>query len=85
MSRRISVAMGALPSLLQENKNKEVDLQIHRRRSPTEEIIVDLKLTPTEWSGRGLLGCHIVPAPLPEDENYAPEVATATLQRRVAQ
>ena len=82
--------MRALPSLLAEHENRELEIQVHRQRgisssssNNTDVEVVDLKLTPKQWSGRGLLGCHVAPAPQPtEDSRYVPEVATATLRHR---
>jgi hypothetical protein len=68
--------MQALPGLLREHENREIDLSVARVVAPSiEREQVELKLTPHRWSGQGLLGCHVVAAPLREDI-FVPEVAT---------
>jgi hypothetical protein len=68
--------MQALPGLMREHENRELDLSLARVIGPSSERQqVELKLTPRRWSGQGLLGCHVVPAPMREDM-FVPEVAT---------
>jgi 26S proteasome non-ATPase regulatory subunit 9 len=47
----------ALAKIVMENKNKPINIVVQRE----ENTLVNLTLTPKEWSGRGLLGCHILP------------------------
>ncbi|ORZ31462.1 hypothetical protein BCR44DRAFT_56126 [Catenaria anguillulae PL171] len=53
----------ALPPLVASHENRALSIRL--RRPPTTpmsaEAIVTLTLTPKKWTGRGLLGCHIVP------------------------
>lgn len=46
----------AVAAALQAHENKQVDARLLRRGS-----IINLKLTPHSWTGRGLLGCHLRP------------------------
>ncbi|ORX45984.1 26S proteasome non-ATPase regulatory subunit 9 [Piromyces finnis] len=47
----------ALAKTVMDNKNKPINITVQRE----ENVIANLTLTPKEWSGRGLLGCHILP------------------------
>ncbi|ORX77968.1 hypothetical protein BCR32DRAFT_328713 [Anaeromyces robustus] len=47
----------ALAKTVMDNKNKPINITVLRK----ENTLVNLVLTPKEWSGRGLLGCHILP------------------------
>lgn len=85
-------AMGALPGLLREHEGREIDVSISRAidasQGPAaaaaaaagEREQFELKLTPQRWSGNGLLGCHVVALPPPE-ESFVPEVATMVAER----
>ena len=46
----------AIASLVQRSKDKPISVVIIRQGTTTS-----LSVTPAEWNGRGLLGCHIVP------------------------
>lgn len=46
----------AVAAALQAHENRELDARVLRRGN-----IVNLKLTPHSWAGRGLLGCHLRP------------------------
>lgn len=71
--------MTALPALLRNHVGRQVEVVVRRMRE-----IVNLQLTPRQWSGNGLLGCHIVPLQVGQvDERYAPDVATAVIERTV--
>ncbi|KAI9216670.1 hypothetical protein BC828DRAFT_393093 [Blastocladiella britannica] len=48
----------ALVPLVAAHENQSIRIRILRRGSETP---LDLNLTPSKWSGRGLLGCHLVP------------------------
>lgn len=74
----ISSAMSALPGCLREHENQSLEVGVNRG-----EVFVDLKLTPSKWSGHGLLGCHVVPASETSqvDSRYAPQVAVAAASR----
>ncbi|RKO96326.1 hypothetical protein CAUPRSCDRAFT_8270 [Caulochytrium protostelioides] len=49
--------LGALGAYVQQHKNRPLAVVV-RRAGPSH---CTLQLTPKEWDGRGLLGCHIVP------------------------
>lgn len=52
--------LGNLPSVVQEGK--EIIVLAIRKDAQGNRAIKRIRLTPTsEWGGRGLLGCHIVP------------------------
>lgn len=74
----VASAMSALPGCLREHENQPLEVGINRDNS-----FVDLKLTPCKWSGQGLLGCHVIPAPDTSqvDSRYAPQVAVAVASR----
>lgn len=74
----IASAMSALPGCLREHENQSLEVGVNRG-----DTYVDLKLTPCKWSGHGLLGCHVVPAPEIShvDSRYAPQVAVAAASR----
>lgn len=66
-------AMSALPGLLNSHENVSVDVIVQREGGET----LTLRLIPKRWSGRGLLGCHVVPLEVSQvDSIYAPDVAT---------
>lgn len=68
-------AMSALPGLLSSHENIPVDVIVHREGSATGTLT--LRLTPKRWTGRGLLGCHVIPTEVSQvDTTYAPDVAT---------
>ncbi|GAA5842626.1 hypothetical protein JCM11251_007745 [Rhodosporidiobolus azoricus] len=46
----------AVAALVARSEGVELEVLVKR-----EEEKIELKLTPSKWSGRGLLGCHIVP------------------------
>lgn len=52
----ISGAFSAVGGLIQERKDSVVDVEIVR-----DGVLLRLALTPRQWEGRGLLGCHLVP------------------------
>ena len=47
----------ALNQLVGQSENKSIQVVILRN----DQSIIQLLLTPKKWSGRGTLGCHIVP------------------------
>lgn len=70
-------AMAALPGLLSSHENISIDVIVHREGITTGSLT--LRLTPKRWSGRGMLGCHVVPTEASQvDSIYAPDVATMT-------
>lgn len=77
-------AMAALPGLLSSHENIPIDVIVHREGSSTGSFT--LRLTPKRWSGRGMLGCHVVPTEASQVDNiYAPDVATMTASRASTQ
>lgn len=48
----------ALPEIVMNNKDKQLPLVVLRNQT---RDVINLTLTPKVWSGRGLLGCHILP------------------------
>lgn len=71
--------LAALPALLRSHVGSQLEVIVRR-----VEEIVTLQLTPRQWSGNGLLGCHVVPVQVGQiDERYAPDVATAVIERTV--
>lgn len=52
-----AVGMSELPSLVSANENKDVVVMVDRGGR-----MVELKVRPRVWSGRGLLGCHLMSA-----------------------
>jgi 26S proteasome regulatory subunit N4 len=81
-------AMRALPGLLHGHRGRPLDIVVSRPADAggVEGVeareMVTMDLTPMEWAGSGLLGCHIVPAEVSqEDVRYAPQVATAVATR----
>lgn len=86
-------AMRALPGLLREHEGREIVVSVSRAidvsQGPAaaaaaaagEREMFELKLTPLRWSGNGLLGCHVVALPPPQD-SFVPEVATMAAERR---
>lgn len=78
------LAMAALPGLLREHCGQRVDVVVVRGEG-RERRVVTLALTPRQWNGPGLLGCHVVPVDVPQvDARFAPEVATAVLEHSAA-
>jgi 26S proteasome regulatory subunit N4 len=81
----VADAMRALPGLLQSHRGQTVDVVVSRGvagAGVVEREMVTLKLTPAEWAGNGLMGCHVVPVDAKqEDSRYAPQVATAVATR----
>eukprot|EP00177_Eucheuma_denticulatum_P004379 GFKZ01007951.1.p1 GENE.GFKZ01007951.1~~GFKZ01007951.1.p1 ORF type:complete len:266 (+),score=32.44 GFKZ01007951.1:156-953(+) len=72
--------MAALPGLLSQHVNQSVDVIVEREGGQ----VVTLALVPKRWSGTGVLGCHVVPLEVSqEDAVYRPDVATATAERQV--
>jgi 26S proteasome regulatory subunit N4 len=53
---KVSNPMSAIPKLVFDNANSAIPLVIRRG-----EEVIELSLTPHQWSGRGLLGCHLSP------------------------
>jgi len=54
-----------------QNQGKEVRVKVVRNwteERPSTAEVVTVKLVPREWSGRGLLGCNIVPLAEPSAE-----------------
>lgn len=49
-------SLQVIGSIVQYSKGKEIIVTVKRG-----ENVNDLKLTPKDWSGKGLLGCNIVP------------------------
>lgn len=49
--------MSQLPSLVSANENRDMVVKVDRGGR-----VVELKVRPRVWSGRGLLGCHLMPA-----------------------
>jgi hypothetical protein len=52
-----AVGMSELPSLVTANENRDMVVNVDRGGR-----MVELKVRPRVWSGRGLLGCHLMPA-----------------------
>lgn len=76
------LTMAALPALLQRHEGQPLTVQVQRSGGNAPSGLVPLSLTPARWSGRGLLGCHIIPAVVSQvDQRYSPEVATAVARR----
>lgn len=71
--------MAALPGLLREHENQQVDVVVERGEGDSLTVLT-LSFTPRRWSGQGLLGCHVVPLEINQvDDRYQPEVATAVM------
>lgn len=49
-------AFASIAKLVGESVNQEIILKIRRKES-----MLDMKLVPRTWGGRGLLGCHLSP------------------------
>ncbi|KAI0567000.1 26S Proteasome non-ATPase regulatory subunit 9 [Gracilaria domingensis] len=76
-----ALAMENLPGLLREHENQAVEVIVERGTAEAPELVT-IALTPRQWSGRGLLGCHVIRVQAAEeDERYRPDVATATQAR----
>lgn len=76
-----ALAMENLPALLQQKKNQSIEVIVERGTGDNSNMVT-LSLTPTEWAGRGLLGCHVVRMNVEEeDERYRPDVTAATQVR----
>eukprot|EP00929_Paragymnodinium_shiwhaense_P016012 TRINITY_DN124124_c0_g1_i1.p1 TRINITY_DN124124_c0_g1~~TRINITY_DN124124_c0_g1_i1.p1 ORF type:complete len:241 (-),score=34.64 TRINITY_DN124124_c0_g1_i1:318-974(-) len=54
----LKACFAALPAVVQGNVGKPVEVQALRGTPPKR---VTLQLTPKQWAGRGLLGCHLAP------------------------
>lgn len=54
----LNACFTAIAQLVPQSVNAEVDVLVLRGRPPAR---VELKLTPKQWAGRGLLGCHLAP------------------------
>lgn len=79
-----SQALSLLPGLVRQHENIAVDVVVRRQNSSDQTETLNLSLTPRRWGGQGLLGFHIVPLQVSQvDPHYAPEVATATMNRNV--
>jgi 26S proteasome non-ATPase regulatory subunit 9 len=50
-------ALKVFAGLVEKAENEELDLVVIRGGGPAMRVV----LTPCRWSGRGLLGCHLVP------------------------
>ena len=50
-------AIGEIPSVVKDNINREIPLVVRRNGND----VLELKIVPRSWSGRGLLGCHLSP------------------------
>jgi len=50
--------LASLGALVGANKGVELKIVVLREAGTSYET---LRLTPNEWSGRGMLGCHVVP------------------------
>lgn len=48
--------LAGLPQVVQNSINRVVEVDVIREGDP-----LSLKLIPKQWSGKGLLGCHVVP------------------------
>jgi len=56
---------------VRQNQGKQVRVKVVRNwteEHPASAEVVTVKLVPREWSGRGLLGCNIIPLPEPNAE-----------------
>ncbi|KAG8857956.1 putative 26S proteasome regulatory subunit [Tulasnella sp. 330] len=51
-----------LAQLVGSHENRPMVIRIRRRNADGGSSDRDLTFTPQKWGGRGLLGCHIVPA-----------------------
>ena len=51
-------ALHSIADLVRRSENRPISVTVHRETCPDPLLFV---LTPRVWSGRGLLGCHIVP------------------------
>lgn len=72
--------MAALPGLLNQHVNQSLDVIVEREGGQ----VVTLALVPKRWSGTGVLGCHVVPLEMSqEDAIYRPDVATVAAERQV--
>ncbi|CAN8073725.1 unnamed protein product [Agarophyton chilense] len=76
-----ALAMENLPGFLREQENQHVEVTVERGHADSPEVVT-LSLTPRQWNGRGLLGCHVIRLETEEvDDRYRPDVATATQAR----
>ena len=53
---RVTNPMSVIPKFVYENANTSIPVVIRRGGD-----VKELTLTPRQWSGRGLLGCHLTP------------------------
>lgn len=53
---RVSDPLSMIPKIVHDNANSAIPLVVRRG-----EDIIEVTLTPHQWSGRGLLGCHLSP------------------------
>ena len=49
-----------LVKVVQDSVNKECPVKVLRKINNRETEEVSLKITPSNWNGNGLLGCHII-------------------------
>merc|ERR1712129_618960 len=54
----LNACFAAIQRLVPASVNTEVDVLVLRGQPPAK---VELKFTPRQWGGRGLLGCHLAP------------------------
>lgn len=50
----------AIGDLVQRNVGNQLQIQVKRNENG-KVVLKQLNLTPQKWSGRGLLGCHLLP------------------------
>jgi 26S proteasome non-ATPase regulatory subunit 9 len=53
--------LAAVGQLIQSSSGQAVPVLVVRELQPSEHQQVQVSLTPQPWSGRGLLGCHLLP------------------------
>jgi len=65
-----SDALASVPALVGASVNRGINVIVRRQQasltaSGEAPVMVSLTLTPKVWGGRGLLGCHLTPIPMP--------------------
>ncbi|KAG8995520.1 putative 26S proteasome regulatory subunit [Tulasnella sp. JGI-2019a] len=61
-SEKVAGGLQPIAQLVNSNEDRSIVIRIRRRDVYGTSNDRDLNFTPRKWGGRGLLGCHIVPA-----------------------
>jgi len=57
-AKEASSYMGLIANVVRNSEGQPIELVVRRA-----DLVKRLHLTPHVWSGRGLVGCHILPYP----------------------